>query len=400
MKTLRSIFFMIIALAITSVANAQELKVISFEKLLTDVTARSTAVKDGNGDVCALIKVSLPVAGCEFDGNIVDRPEFRISEYWVYMTPSSKKLIVRCPNSELLDVDFGTGVESAVTYRLKLSGYSTATGSSKNQPVTFKITPADAVLTIDQNEYPTQNGVAQVMLSPGEHAYVVVASGYNVQGSKFMVYENNNNKIIVELEAKTQTAGNLQPVQTNVSVSSNTINGHEYVDLGLPSGLKWATCNVGASSPSDYGDYFAWGETATKAEFTEETCKTWEKNLGDISGNPDYDAARANWGGSWRLPSEAELKELESKCTWTWTNQGGHNGSKVTGPNGNSIFLPAAGWCLGSSLNDAGDDGSYWSSTPDESDTRYACSLYFTSGSLHVGWGNRLYGRSVRPVSE
>ncbi|MDE6689885.1 MAG: hypothetical protein K2J86_08430, partial [Prevotella sp.] len=369
MKTLRYILFMIIALAITSVANAQELKVVSFEKLLTDVTARSTAVKDGNGDVCALIKVSLPVADCEFAGNIVDKPEFHVSEYWVYMTPSSKKLIVRCPGCESLNADFGMAVESAVTYHLKLSGYSTATGGSKNQPVTFKITPNDAVLTIDQNEYPTQNGVAQIMLSPGEHAYVVVAPGYNVQGSKFMVYENNNNKIFVELEPKTQTAGNLQPVQTNVSVSSNTINGHEYVDLGLPSGLKWAICNVGASSPSEYGNYYAWGETTTKAEFTEENNKTWEKNIGDISGNSDYDAARANWGGSWRLPSKKECEELDSKCTWTWTTQGGHNGYKVTGPNGNSIFLPAAGWCLGSSLNDAGDDGRYWSSTPDESDT-------------------------------
>ncbi|MDE6012130.1 MAG: TonB family protein [Prevotella sp.] len=126
------------------------------------------------------------------------------------MTPSSKKLIVRCPGCESLNADFGMAVESAVTYHLKLSGYSTATGSSKNQPVTFKITPADAVLTIDQNEYSTQSGVAQVMLSPGEHTYAVFAPGYNVQGSKFMVYENNNNKIIVELEAKTQTAGNLE----------------------------------------------------------------------------------------------------------------------------------------------------------------------------------------------
>ncbi|MDE5783462.1 MAG: DUF1566 domain-containing protein, partial [Prevotella sp.] len=364
------------------------------------VTARSTAVKDGNGDVCALIKVSLPVEGCEFAGNIVGQPEFHVSEYWVYMTPSSKKLIVRCPGCESLNADFGMAVESAVTYHLKLSGYSTATGSSKNQPVTFKITPADAVLTIDQNEYPTQNGVAQVMLSPGEHAYVVVASGYNVQGSKFMVYENNNNKIIVELEAKTQTADNLQPVQTNVGVSSNTINGHEYVDLGLPSGLKWSTCNVGASSPSDYGNYYVWGETTTKTEYWESNSKTYNKTIGDISGNPEYDAARANWGGSWRLPSQKECEELRDKCTWTWTSQGGHNGYKVIGPNGNSIFLPAAGYRYGSSLYYAGDGGDYWSSTPFESNTQDACYLGFDGSGHYVDWNYRNYGRSVRPVSE
>lgn len=97
---------MIIAWATTSVANTQELKVVSFEKLLIDVTARSTAIKDGNGDVCALIKVSLPVPDYEFDGNIVGKPEFRISEYYVYMTPSSKKLIIRCSGRESLYADF------------------------------------------------------------------------------------------------------------------------------------------------------------------------------------------------------------------------------------------------------------------------------------------------------
>ncbi len=177
-------------------------------------------------------------------------------------------------------------------------------------------------------------------------------------------------------------------------------NGHEYVDLGLPSGLKWATCNVGASSPSDYGDYFAWGETTTKSEYMEESGKTWKKEVGDISSNPQYDAARANWGGSWRLPSETEFWELIDKCTWTWMSQGGHYGYKVTGPNGNSIFLPAAGYRDGSSLIDAGDYGCYWSSTPFDIDTQYANYLYFLSSDLDVYWYYRGSGRSVRPVSE
>lgn len=293
-----------------------------------------------------------------------------------------------------------------MTYHLKLSGYSTATGSIKNQPVTFKISPADAVLTIDQNEYPTQNGSAQIMLSPGEHTYAVFAPGYNVQGSKFMVYENNTNKIIIELEPKSQSASSLQDSSSNISssvsfnASSNMINGHEYVDLGLPSGVKWATCNVEASSPSGYGDYFAWGEITTKAKYTEKNSKTWKNELGDISGNPLYDAARAKWGGSWRLPSKTECEELKEKCKWTWTSQGGHKGYKVTGPNGNSIFLPAAGWRDGSSLYDAGDDGDYWSSTPNESNAQSTYSLGFFSGSQHVDWYYRSYGFSVRPVSD
>ena len=187
----------------------------------------------------------------------------------------------------------------------------------------------------------------------------------------------------------------------------NEINGHEYVDLGLPSGLKWATCNVGASKPEEYGDYFAWGEHTPKLEYSEKTYEHIKKGflginkyvaLGDISGNAQYDAARSNWGGSWRLPTSGEMEELKENCTWIWTTQGGKRGYKVTGPNGNSIFLPAAGYRYGTSLDYAG--GRYWNSTPYGSDTDYAYYLYFNSSLQLVGWGYRYYGRSVRPVSE
>ena len=180
--------------------------------------------------------------------------------------------------------------------------------------------------------------------------------------------------------------------------TTGTINGHQWVDLGLS--VKWATCNVGASSPSDYGNYYAWGETRMKSEYTEDNSSTYGINIGDISGGSRYDAARANWGGTWRLPTKVEMQELIDKCTWTWTSQGGHNGYRVTGPNGSSIFLPAAGFRYGSSLNLAGDYGGFWSSTPYESDARNAYSLYFNSSGHDLGWYNRYYGRSVRPVSD
>ena len=179
--------------------------------------------------------------------------------------------------------------------------------------------------------------------------------------------------------------------------TTGTINGHQWVDLGLS--VKWATCNVGASSPSDYGNYYAWGETRTKSEYTEDNCSTNGVDLGDISGDVRYDAARANWGGTWRLPTQAEMQELIGKCTWTWTSQGGHDGYRVTGPNGSSIFLPAAGYRRGSSLYYAGDDGFYWSSTPYESDARRAYCLYFYSSDLGLYWDDRSHGQSVRPVS-
>ena len=184
------------------------------------------------------------------------------------------------------------------------------------------------------------------------------------------------------------------------SEPANVHNGHGYVDLGLPSGLKWATCNVGASNPEDYGDYYAWGELSTKDEYTESNCSTWEESIGNISGNPQYDVARAKWGGSWRMPTRAEFEELIDNCTWEWMSKGGHNGCKVTGPNGNSIFLPAAGYRDGADTYDAGSDGYCWSATHFEITTQYPYFLFFDSGGRYTYWYGRYYGHSVRPVSD
>ena len=147
-----------------------------------------------------------------------------------------------------------------------------------------------------------------------------------------------------------------------VSCNDGKHEGHGYVDLGLS--VKWATCNVGASKPEDYGNYYAWGETTTKSSYTEENSKTYGKQMNDIKGNSQYDAARANWGGTWRLPTQEELEELNNKCTWKWTTQNGVKGFKLTSKtNGNSIFFPAAGYCQGTKIYNIGGYGYYWSST-------------------------------------
>lgn len=207
---------------------------------------------------------------------------------------------------------------------------------------------------------------------------------------------------------------NEDPKDVVVKQRTNTINGHEYVDLGLS--VKWATCNVGAERPSDYGDYFAWGEITPKSEYTEENSVTFNKimrdtpvrnmlwrsvkNQRDISGDSRYDAARANWGGTWRLPTVDEIDEFIEKCECKWTTQDGHNGHLVTGPNGKSIFLPASGWRTYSSLNEMNEGGSYWSSTPNEDGTQDAYCLDFDCGELDYGWGCRDCGCTVRPVSD
>ncbi|MGN0237321.1 MAG: hypothetical protein ACI4AK_04455 [Lepagella sp.] len=180
---------------------------------------------------------------------------------------------------------------------------------------------------------------------------------------------------------------------------SGTSNGHDYVDLGLS--VKWATCNVGASSPSDYGDYYAWGETSTKSSYTDKNSQTYGESMGNIGGNSSYDVARANWGGSWRLPTEAEFQELVDKCTWTWTMQGGHKGYKVTSKiNGKSIFLPAAGWMIDTILDAAGESGFYWSSTPLPSDdyTEGTYGLSITANSHLIDWSDPYIGCPIRLV--
>ena len=203
-----------------------------------------------------------------------------------------------------------------------------------------------------------------------------------------------------------------KPKPITVSKPTGTIEGHGYVDLGLS--VRWATQNVGASSPSDYGYYFAWGETETKKRYDWDNCfdcldGKWDGRWGiyklggktSISPTSGHDTARENWGGTWRMPTKAEFDELCYKCNWTWTSQGGHNGYKVTGPNGNSIFLPAAGWRIGTDTYNEGGSGYYWSSVLSSSaDSISALELFFYSGMYYTINSDRSAGQSVRPVTE
>ena len=231
----------------------------------------------------------------------------------------------------------------------------------------------------------------------------IATEEYNI---KFFVAEVKDWGSNIELNATLSEAGH------------GFENGHEYVDLGLPSGLKWATCNVGATTPEEYGDYFAWGEIEPKDYYDWSTYKYGMApyQLTKYCNNSEYgkdgfsddktvldledDAATVNWGGSWRMPTTEEQQELMNNCIWTWITQNGVNGYKVTGSNSNSIFLPAAGYMGNSSLTNAGHRGYYWSSSLNIVYQFYAYSVYFNSG--YVGWYDhyRYYGLSIRPVCE
>ena len=183
----------------------------------------------------------------------------------------------------------------------------------------------------------------------------------------------------------------------NSGATTGSLNGHDWVDLGLPSGLRWATCNVGASTPTAYGNYYAWGETTTKETYNSSTY-TYSGNQTTLPSSAD--AATANWGSGWRMPTYDELNELRNNCTVTWTTQNGVYGRLFTGPNGNSIFLPAAGGRYGSELYNAGSDGGYWSSSLYTGSTDIAWYLYFHSIDYFVLDSYRCYGFTVRAVCQ
>ena len=218
---------------------------------------------------------------------------------------------------------------------------------------------------------------------------------------------------------KASTPSNSSTASTTSSSATTTTikmhNGHEYVDLGLS--VKWATCNIGAYKPEDYGGYFAWGERTPKETYdwiSYKWCKgssgtfTKYNDMGssgrvDNKRTLDYedDAARAYRGGSWRMPTDAEWTELRTKCTWTYTTQKGVKGYKVTSNrNGNSIFLPAAGHRVNSNIYNENNYGYYWSSSLYANLPENGVTIDFTSTLVHGSSCYRCCGLSIRPVCQ
>ena len=271
---------------------------------------------------------------------------------------------------------------------------------------------------IDKNPNPEMNLYVETSSIQADDTYELIVDDLlpNTQ-YYYRAFATIDSKIVLAKEVKTFTTEEFRV---------------EAVDLGLS--VKWANCNVGANAPGEYGDYFAWGETEpyyTEGHSQDDPCENWKSGKSSYdwpsykwcNGSKDTqtkyctssdfgtvdnrtvleasdDAAAVNWGGSWRMPTIDELNELRYQCAWTWTTTlNGVDGYKVVGINGNSIFLPTAGYRVYYYLGSRFSFGYYWSSSLDSDDCSYACCMSF---SRDHKWnnGDRYFGFSVRPVCE
>jgi len=302
-------------------------------------------------------------------------------------------------NKMSITVSSGAFAETA-KYSL-ISSAPTLTPKSTNQTIELGLTniittAADENITLYMfmapGDYKNKSWTIEVgatnmflsMTTPGKN--LIAGKGYNVSGT-------------------------LQKVVTDH-------NGHSFVNLGLTSGTLWATCNIGASTPDEFGDYYAWGESTTKSDYSKNTYLYWHPatgstvdangtnpavpahydDLGNICGT-QYDVAKAEWGSGWCIPTRDQFAELVQECDWTWTQENGVNGYRVSSKIDatKSIFLPAAGYYFGTWCSASGSEGYYWTSVP--YNTEESICLYFRSGAKNVDNNCvRYYGRSVRPV--
>lgn len=260
----------------------------------------------------------------------------------------------------------------------------------------------------------------------GNEAVVLATRGGGTStsgGGRYITYHSSTGHLVLNavsngtatvLVTDTQTGKNCV---LTIHVGDVSPDQHEWVDLGLPSGTLWATCNVGASAPEEYGDYFAWGETEPKDYYYWDTYKWCNGSYNMMTKyctnstygyngfvdnktelDPEDDAAYVNLGPSWRMPTKEQQRELYEKCSSVWTTQNGVNGRLFTGPNGNTLFLPAAGDRWDESLYDAGSYGYYWSRTLNSSYPNNAYILDFYSGNVGWNYNGRYDGFAVRAV--
>lgn len=311
-------------------------------------------------------------------------------------------------SSEDVDsVSFSVGswlfkITTSTAVSVTTSSFKAMASVSLNENVkSLSVSPEVGVCYSEENSQPTYNDVHDVLGSSMTDYTINI--NYIASGTTYYY------RTYVKLLGEVYYDPNVYSITTLGTKPTYTIvNGHKFVDLGLPSGLLWARNNVGASTPYADGDYYAWGETQTKSDYSWDTYK-WGNSPtkynsfdGKTKLEASDDVATVKWGKECRMPSRAEFQELYNKCEWTWkSNYNGASGYLVKGPNDQTIFLPASGFRYGVDLGNYGSFGYYWSSSLSTGNTDYAYRLCFDSGYVRPSdFYNRYDGRSVRPVAE
>ncbi len=311
-------------------------------------------------------------------------------------------------SSEDVDsVSFSVGswlfkITTSTAVSVTTSSFKAMASVSLNENVkSLSVSPEVGVCYSDENSQPTYSDAHEVLGSSMTDYTINI--NYIDPGTTYYY------RTYVKLLGEVYYDPNVYSITTLGAKPTYTIvNGHKFVDLGLPSGLLWARNNVGASTPYAGGDYYAWGETQTKSDYSWDTYK-WGNSLtkynssdGKTTLEASDDVATVKWGKECRMPSRAEFQELCNKCDWTWkSNYNGASGYLVKGPNNQTIFLSASGYRFNGVLDDHGSYGYYWSSSLNASHTDDACNLYFIIFDIYPSNLNSRYlGRSVRPVAE
>ena len=371
----------------------------------------------------SLLKINADPVQLEFE-HLLSRVQFtfknnlsegNITITDVQITEAVKSAELNCADASI--ANWTWNATSTGAYNFGATGTIAKGASASAENVQFLFPAATRNYEISFN-FAYESDAAEVRTATIADVNLVIGKAYNINVTiedKDIVTEQYKIEFFVA-EVK-DWGSNIELDATINEPGHGFENGHEWVDLGLS--VKWATCNVGATTPEEYGVYFAWGEVEPKTTYNWSTYKygTDEDQLTKYCNDssrgkdgfmdnktvldPEDDAATANWGGAWRMPTDAEFSELINNCTWTWTTQNSVNGHKVTGPNGNSIFLPVAGLMHVDTLDYAGSLGFYWCSLLDGYPLDATGGCFFSGPDrVHGGCSNRYSGLSVRPVCQ
>ncbi len=405
-----------------SVGTTKVLAMVGDKMAFSEVTVERDGGNGGGGGSSTLNSVSVDPSfvalglGQEQVVSLVMDPEdAEVTIYWESQASYVAKVqMVSKTQAKITGVGVGQTVVTVHAGDLTANCQVSVTDSDNSVPVE-SVTLDRHELTLSVNQQ--YQFTATVLPENASNKNVVWVSSAN--SAKLYISSTGQLTALQPCEATITVRCQANPMiydtcQVTVTGGSSD-QGEEVVDLGLPSGLKWRGWNVGASKPEEYGNHYAWAETSTKSKYTGGNYKWGPVDYGDgmklytkyetkLGGDkksvlePEDDAASVNLGNGWRTPTFNEFKELRESCTWTWTKRNGVNGMQVTGPNGKSIFLPAAG-VFRSSLENQGTYGSYWASTLSGVEGM-ADAVDFISGDKGIAAIAREYGLSVRPVKD